>query len=88
MSRAKRSSLTSAELLSGLPPEVAKYRVLDTRQTCAFVGTSIPNWRLMRSRGEAPAPILIGRKKHGWRVGDLIAWLDSRAAHPPGAIAA
>jgi predicted DNA-binding transcriptional regulator AlpA len=65
--------------LDKLPPEVARHRVLGTRDACEFVGLSVAEWRKMRSAGEAPAPILITSRKHGWRVGDLIDWIAARA---------
>jgi len=34
----------------------------------------------MRRRGEAPPPIMLGTQRQGWRVGDLIDWIASRAA--------
>jgi predicted DNA-binding transcriptional regulator AlpA len=64
--------------LDALPPEIARHRVLGTRDACDFVGLSIPEWRRMRRSGVAPAPILLGSRKQGWRVGDLIDWLASR----------
>jgi predicted DNA-binding transcriptional regulator AlpA len=65
-------------VLDQLPSEIARHRVLATRDACEFVGVSISEWRNLRARGEAPPPIMLGSKKHGWRVGDLIAWLESR----------
>jgi predicted DNA-binding transcriptional regulator AlpA len=65
--------------LDALPPEIARHRVLGTRDACDFVGLSIPEWRRMRRDGEAPSPIMLGSKKQGWRIGDLIDWLESRA---------
>lgn len=67
-----------SSMLDTLPPDLARHRVLDTRETCAFVSVSVAQWRRMRSLGETPAPILLGSKKHGWRIGDLIDWLASR----------
>ena len=64
--------------LDALPPEIARHRVLATRDACEFVGVSISEWRELRIRGEAPAPIMIGSKKQGFRVGDLIDWIASR----------
>jgi len=64
--------------LDTLPTELARHRILSTRETCEFVGISVPEWRRMRGSGEAPAPIMIGTRKHGWRVGDLIDWIASR----------
>jgi predicted DNA-binding transcriptional regulator AlpA len=66
--------------LDTLPAGLARHRILDTRETCKFVGISIAQWRRLRSGGEAPSPVMIGIRKHGWKVGDLIAWIDSRAS--------
>jgi predicted DNA-binding transcriptional regulator AlpA len=71
--------------LDALPAEIARHRVLSTRDACEFVGVSISEWRELRDRGEAPTPILIGTKKHGYRVGDLIDWIASRAQQRPAA---
>jgi predicted DNA-binding transcriptional regulator AlpA len=65
--------------LDTLPPEVARHRVLGTRDACEFVGVSIAEWRRMRRRGEAPPPIMLGTQRQGWRIGDLIDWIASRA---------
>ena len=73
--------------LDALPPEIARHRILNTRDACEFVGLSISEWRELRERKEAPAPILIGTKKHGYRIGDLIDWLASRAQQQNGAAA-
>jgi predicted DNA-binding transcriptional regulator AlpA len=64
--------------IENLPTELARHRVLDTRQTCQFVNVSVAQWRRLRTCGEAPTPRQLGKRKHGWRVGDLIDWLDSR----------
>lgn len=66
--------------LEGLPAEIARHRVLNTRETCKFISLSVAEWRKLRGRGEAPAPIQLGTKKQGWRVGDLIDWIASRSA--------
>jgi predicted DNA-binding transcriptional regulator AlpA len=65
--------------LDALPPEITRHRILHTRDACEFVGVSIAEWRKMRARGEAPLPIQIGTQRQGWRVGDLIDWIASRA---------
>ena len=68
-----------SSMLDTLPPELSRHRILDTRETCEFVSVSVAQWRRMRSLGETPAPIMLGSKKQGWRIGDLIDWLASRA---------
>lgn len=66
--------------MNNLPPEIERSRILDSKQSSSFVGFSVPHWRRMYRAGKAPAPIRIGERKYGWRVGDLIDWLDGRAA--------
>jgi predicted DNA-binding transcriptional regulator AlpA len=68
-----------SSLLENLPPDLGRQRVLSTRQACEFVGISVAHWRRIRAHGEAPAPILIGTRKHGWKVADLIDWIASRS---------
>jgi predicted DNA-binding transcriptional regulator AlpA len=68
-----------------LPPELSRQRVLHTPQALNFVGVSAANWRRLRARGEAPAAIKLGLRKQGYRLGDLIDWLESRKAEQPAA---
>jgi predicted DNA-binding transcriptional regulator AlpA len=65
-------------VLDTLPPEVARHRVLGTHDACEFVGLSVAEWRKLRRKGQAPSPIMLGTRKQGWRVGDLIDWIASR----------
>jgi predicted DNA-binding transcriptional regulator AlpA len=64
--------------LDSLPSEVSRNRILPTRETLEFVGSSPANWRRLRSLNLAPPPIMIGMRKQGWRVGTLLDWLESR----------
>jgi predicted DNA-binding transcriptional regulator AlpA len=59
-----------SDALDALPAEIARHRVLGTRDACEFVGVSIRDWRRMRQRGETPPPIMIGTQRQGWRVGE------------------
>jgi prophage regulatory protein len=65
--------------LNNLPPDLGRYRILDTPDTSEFVGLSVAELRRKRRSGDFPAPIQIGARKHGWRIGDLIDWLESRS---------
>ncbi|AOG06376.1 helix-turn-helix transcriptional regulator [Bosea sp. RAC05] len=66
--------------LDRLPPEIARRRVLDTELAATFCGQSVPNWRKLRADGKLPKAICLGGKKLGWRLGDLIDWLDKQTA--------
>ena len=65
--------------IDSLPIELGKHRILATREACAFVGVSIPHWRRLRRDGEAPAGVMLGTRRQGWKIATLIAWLESRA---------
>jgi predicted DNA-binding transcriptional regulator AlpA len=83
----KQRELTQAarEALSELPPELGRHRVLNTNETCQFVNVSAPNWRRLVRNGVAPQPIRVGTRKVGWRIGELINWLEARAERPTAA---
>jgi predicted DNA-binding transcriptional regulator AlpA len=70
-------------ILDSLPPDLGRHRILPTKEACEFVGSSVAEWRRKRARGDAPPPIMIGARKHGWRIGDLIEWIESRAQTAP-----
>jgi hypothetical protein len=75
--RALKATLASSSIES-LPAEFARSRILDSDATYKFVGSSAANWRRLRAAGIAPKPVLIGAKKHGYRVGDLVDYLERR----------
>lgn len=61
-----------------LPKDIALHCVLRTREAADFCGVSVSHWRRLYWRGCLPAPILLGERRLGWRVGDLIEWLQVR----------
>jgi predicted DNA-binding transcriptional regulator AlpA len=73
--------------LDALPAQFARYRLLDTTEAAAFCRLSVAHWRRLYRTGTAPAPVRLSARKYGWRVGDLIDWIDTRrtsAAYVPG----
>lgn len=70
-------------LLENLPADLGRNQILPTEPALKFVGSSPANWRRLRQRGLAPAPIQIGLRKQGWRIGDLIDYLESRSQAAP-----
>lgn len=67
------------DLSALLSNEAERSRILDSAQAAAFWGVSVPHWRRMYWTKRVPAPIRIGERKYGWRVGDLIDALEARA---------
>jgi predicted DNA-binding transcriptional regulator AlpA len=77
-SRGSISRRSFMATLDDLPVELARHRVLSTPDTCKFLGISVAQWRELRRLGETPPPIMLGTKKQGWRILDLIHWIESR----------
>jgi predicted DNA-binding transcriptional regulator AlpA len=69
-----------SEGLADLPAELATHRILDAAQSAALVGLSLSHWRRIVRAKQAPQPIHLTERRIGWRVGDLVAWLASKAA--------
>ena len=70
----------SGETIADLPPELTRHRVLDAAQSAEFVGLSVSHWRRIVRSKQAPQPVQLTEHRIGWRAGDLIAWLASKAA--------
>ncbi|WP_132250473.1 helix-turn-helix domain-containing protein [Methylobacterium segetis] len=66
-----------------LLPELLRHRVLGTKDAADLCGVSVPTLRRMRKKQAIPAPLRLSERKLGWRVGDLLDWLDSREADLP-----
>lgn len=63
-----------------LPPEIARQRVLCEKDAAAFVGLSAMTLERMRKLGTAPKHLVLSPRRLGYRVADLLKWLDERAA--------
>jgi predicted DNA-binding transcriptional regulator AlpA len=66
--------------LNSLPPEAVPGRILNSRQAAEYWGVSLPQWRRLYWQKKVPAPILIGVRKCGWRLSDLVAALEEKVA--------
>ena len=75
-----RKAAAVAARLNNLPAEAGRSRVLESNAAAAFWGVSLPHWRRLYRAGKVPAPVRIGERKLGWRLGDLIDGLAQRAA--------
>lgn len=63
--------------LECLPLELARHRVLDTAEAADFCKFSVAHWRRLYRAKKAPAPVRLSARKYGWRVGDLIDWIEA-----------
>src|SRR4051794_14896707 len=71
---------TAAVALNQLPPDLQRTRVIGTAEAAALNNFSIPHWRRLYRTGKVPKPIRISDRKFGWRLGDLIDFIEARAA--------
>lgn len=65
--------------LASLPDSIIRHRVLGPKDTAAFLGLTVSQIRRMRVDEILPRPIQFSERRYGWRVGDLIDWLDAGA---------
>ncbi len=63
-----------------LPPEIARQRVIDERAAAEFIGLSHVSLERMRKAGAAPRHVRLSERRLGYRVCDLLDWLDARAS--------
>lgn len=63
-----------------LPPEIARQRVVDEKTAAEFIGLSPMTLERMRKLGTAPRHVALSPRRLGYRVCDLLAWLEARAA--------
>lgn len=63
-----------------LPDDLNRKRLLDTKQTAALYGISVPHLRRMYRAKKVPSPIQIGERKYGWPAGVVLDDIASKAA--------
>ncbi len=66
--------------LDTLPSDIARHKVLNTAEAAAFCNFSIPHWRRLYRAKDVPPPLKLSTRKLGWRLGDLVNWLQAKAA--------
>ena len=58
--------------------DLESIRVLNRSETLKMVGLSDRTWDRLEARGETPPKTRISQGRIGYRVADLVKWLDSR----------
>lgn len=59
-------------------PDLARNRVVITKEAATFCGLSLSTFRRLNARNQFPAPIRLSERRLGWRVSALLEWLDCR----------
>lgn len=84
--KALEAQLKPDDAIENLPPELGRNRILDTKQAVKFLNISVAEWRRQRRDPEVIAvapPVMLGKRKQGWRVGNLIDLQDCRTQKAP-----
>ncbi|WP_331311721.1 hypothetical protein [Methylobacterium oryzae] len=59
---------------------IAMARVVGSAEAAAFVNLSLAHWLRLSREGKVPAPVRLGARKLGWRIGTLVNFVMERAA--------
>jgi predicted DNA-binding transcriptional regulator AlpA len=63
-----------------LPPELAPLRVVTRKQLAEITGLSEATHERLDARGEGPRAIRLSARRLGYRLADVLAWLEARGA--------
>jgi predicted DNA-binding transcriptional regulator AlpA len=64
--------------LDRLPEAVNRERLVDSNETAEFLCVSVLHLRRLYRTGKIPQPIKIGERKYGWRLGQLMDFVNSK----------
>lgn len=67
-----------------LPETVTADRILTAGQAAELLGISVATFRRLHDAGRVPAAIRISDRRIGWRLGDLLAHLQTKHAIAAG----
>jgi prophage regulatory protein len=69
-----------SNVLDSLPPELTRQRIVGAAEAATFNNVSLSHWRRLYRTGKTPKAVMVGERKLGWRIGDLIDHLTAKAA--------
>lgn len=65
--------------LTELPTE---HRVVTESQAAQYCGLSVVHFRRLRKNETGPRFVQLGVRRIGYRIGDLLTWLEDRSSRP------
>lgn len=65
-------------ILVNISSDLGRQRVISSKEAATFIGLSVPTLRRMMDRKALPSPIRLSDRRIGFRIGDLIDFLDCR----------
>jgi predicted DNA-binding transcriptional regulator AlpA len=57
-----------------------EHRVITETEAARYCGLSVVHFRRLRKNEQGPRFVQLGVRRIGYRVGDLLAWLDLRSS--------
>ncbi len=63
-----------------IPDEMARRRIIPTKAAAELLGFSVPHFRRLYRTNRVPQPLIIGARKLGWRVGDLLDFVEAKVS--------
>jgi predicted DNA-binding transcriptional regulator AlpA len=63
-----------------IPESLESKRILNAKQASALLGVSLSTFRRQHWSKKLPPAIAVGERRLGWRVDELLAFMERRAA--------
>ena len=57
--------------------QIAMARIIGSAEAAKFCNLSLAHWLRLTREGKTPAPVRLGSRKLGWRLGQLVAYTNS-----------
>jgi len=57
-----------------------EHRVITESEAARHCGLSVAHFRRLRKNAKGPRYVQLGVRRIGYRIGDLLAWLDDRTS--------
>ncbi len=57
-------------------------RIIRDKERRALTGVPRPTWELYEKKGECPKSVPLLGTTRGWRLSEIMAWVDSRQPEP------
>ena len=58
-----------------------EHRVITETEAARYCGLSVVHFRRLRKNENGPRYVQLGVRRIGYRIGDLVSWLDDRSSN-------
>jgi predicted DNA-binding transcriptional regulator AlpA len=78
--RDREQEKMAAKKITNHEEQIARSRVMSAQEAAKFVGVSLVHFRRIYSSGQGPTIIRLTERRIGFRVGDIVDWIEKRVA--------